>query len=79
MNSKFNPDIDVNTNNETGCIDCPDPAQPPSTARYPSSRLGRLGAWMAARMKAHEDRVSSLRVYSQHRLDGRVTNGRKDA
>jgi len=73
MNSKMDTEIDVNTSNESYRAECTDPVQPPSTARYLSTCLKRLGNWMTARIKAHEDRVSSLRVYSQHRLDGALT------
>ena len=79
MNTKSDPDTNLNARYETSRRDCTDPVRSPSAVRYLSARLGRLGAWMAAHMKAHEDRVSSLRVYSQHRLDGRVTGERKDA
>lgn len=79
MNTKFDSDIEVNANTKTSRGDCTDPVRSSSTGRYLSVRLGRLGAWMAARLKAHEDRVLSLRVYSQHRLDGRVSDERQDA
>lgn len=77
MNTKSHPDSDVDANNENRHGDCTDPEQSPSTARYLSKRIGRLGAWLAARMKAHEDRVSSLRVYHQRRVDGPVTKARR--
>ena len=69
MNTKHDPVIDNDANNESGRGNRTDTVRSPWTARYLSARLGRLGAWMAACMKAHEDRVLSLRVYSQHRLD----------
>ncbi len=75
MNTQFDPDTNANAKYETGRGVCTDPVRPPSM----SARLVRLGAWMAARMKAHEDRVASLRVYREHRLDGRVSGGRTDA
>ena len=75
MKTQFNPDNNANAKHKNSRGDCTDPVQSPSL----SARLGRLGAWMAAHMKAHEDRVSSLRVYSQYRLDGRISDRRKDA
>jgi hypothetical protein len=75
MNAQFDPDTNANAKCDTGREDCTDPVQPPSL----SARLGRLGAWMAARIKAHEDRIISLRIYRQDRLDGGVSDGRKDA
>lgn len=50
------------------------PAQPASHWR--DSRLGRLAGWMLACLQAHEDRVLSLRVYSQRRVDGSGMNDR---
>ena len=79
MNTQFDPDTNANAKHESSRGDCTDPVRSPSAVRYLSARLGRLGAWVAARMKAHEDRVSSLRVYSQYRLDGQVSGRRKDA
>lgn len=79
MNSKSETDIDVNANTETRREDCTDTVQSPAQARPLSARLARLGAWMEARIKAHEDRMISLRVYRQDRLDGGVSDGRKDA
>lgn len=79
MNTRLDSHTDVKPKHETSSGDYIDPVQSPPTERYPSTRLGRLASWMAARVKAHEDRVSSLRVYSQHRLDGRVTGERKVA
>ena len=79
MNTKFDPDTNANAKYKTSRDNCTDSVRSPSAARYLSARLGRLGAWMAARLKAHEDRVASLRVYNQHRLDGRVSGGCKDA
>ncbi len=76
MNTKSETDIDVNANTETRREDCTDPVQSPAQSRPLSARLGRLGAWMAARIKAHEDRIISLRIYRQDRLDGRVTDER---
>ena len=79
MNTKSETDIDVNASTETRREDCTDPVQSPSQVRPLSARLARLGVWVAARMKAHEDRMISLRVYRQDRLDGGVSGERKDA
>ncbi len=75
MNTQLDPDTNANAKYETSRGGCTDPVRPPSL----SARLGRLGAWMAARIKAHEDRIISLRIYRQDRLDGGVNDGRKDA
>ena len=79
MNTRFDSDIDVNANGEGCREDCTDQVQSLSSARYFSRGLWRLVEWLAARMKAHEDRVLSLRVYSQRRLDGLVHDARKDS
>ena len=79
MKTRFDPDIDVNANAESGPEDCTDQVQSLSPAKYFSGRLWRLREWAAARIKAHEDRVLSLRVYSQRRLDGLVNDARKDS
>ena len=43
-----------------------------TNSRYISENLGKLKLWMRARLNSHDQRVSSLRVYRQNRLDGRV-------
>ena len=43
-----------------------------TNSRYISENMGKLKLWMRARLNSHDQRVSSLRVYRQNRLDGRV-------
>lgn len=78
MNTKIDRVIDADTDKQTGREDRTHSVQSSSTAGCLPLRLGRLGAWIAARIRDHEYRVISLRVYSQQRLDGRVDGRRKD-
>ena len=78
MNTKSNSDIDASANNETSRGDCTNPVRSKPSTRYLGASVRRLGNWLAARIQAHEDRIIELRVYRQDRLDGGVTDRRRD-
>lgn len=79
MSTRFDQDMNVSAKRETRHDGCTNPVQSQQTPRYLSTGLRGLGRWITARIKAHEDRMISLRVCRQDRLDGGVSDGRKDA
>ena len=79
MDSKFDSDIVVDANNAKHRGDCTNPVLSKPSTRQLAAAARRLGAWITAGIKAHEDRVFALRVYSQRRQDRRIISIRKDA
>ena len=78
MSTKPAPEIDRNTNDESSPGGCMNRAQSRSATYHLRMSLRRLGTWLVRCFKAHEDRILSLRVYSQHRLDRVGISRRED-